>query len=221
MVLLALDTTTHALSLALYDGNTLLAEQLWVAGNQHNSLLADAIVNTLRVCSLATTDLTAVAVAIGPGSYTGLRIGVSLAKGIADARKLPLIGVTSLDILAVPQPISTRNRLLCVVQAGRGRIIAAQYHTKKGRWHPETEPIITDWASIIATLTQPTLVTGEIDDDGRAQLAAASKEIVVVSPALRARRAGLLAEEAWRRWQAGTSADFNPMTLTPLYLKAP
>ncbi len=222
MVLIAIDTATKALGLAFYDGKTLLAEQMWQAGNQHNLLLAPAIQSTLATLDLKTEQLSAVAVVNGPGSYTGLRIGIALAKGLAAARRLPLIGVNTLDVLAVPQPVSTKFRLLCVVQAGRGRIIAGQYVTRKGLWVVDTAPIITDWAALLPTLTAPTLITGEVDEEGSAQIAALGKEsLVVVTPALRARRPGILAEEAWRRWQAHPDHDYSVNSVMPIYLQTP
>ncbi|XWX03296.1 tRNA (adenosine(37)-N6)-threonylcarbamoyltransferase complex dimerization subunit type 1 TsaB [Aggregatilineales bacterium SYSU G02658] len=222
MVLIAIDTATKALGLAFYDGKTLLAEQMWVASNQHNLLLAPAIQATLATLELAPQQLSAVAVANGPGSYTGLRIGIALAKGLAAARRIPLIGVSTLDILAVPQPVSTKFHLLCVVQAGRGRIIASQYVTRKGQWVVDTAPAITDWAALLPTLSVPTLITGEIDEEGSAQIAAQNNDsLVVVTPALRARRPGILAEEAWRRWQAHPDHDYSVNSVMPLYLQTP
>lgn len=222
MVMLAIDTATRALGLALYDGKTLLAEQMWVAGNQHNLLLTPAIRATLRVLDLTPDDLSAIAVTVGPGSYTGLRIGVALAKGMAAVGQLPLIGLTTLDVLAVPQPVSTKYHLLCVVQAGRNRIITSQYVTRKGRWAVEQAPAITDWATLLPTLTTPMLITGEVDENGAAAIAATNDEtLVVVSPALRARRPGILAEEAWRRWRANPDHDYSVNSVLPLYLQAP
>jgi tRNA threonylcarbamoyladenosine biosynthesis protein TsaB len=222
MVLLALDTATKAMSLALHDGKTLLAEQMWTAGNQHNLLLASAIQASLQICEISTRDLTAIAVAIGPGSYTGLRIGVALAKGIASANHLPLVGVNTLDILAIPQPISTKNKLLCVVQAGRGRVIHATYTTKKGRWQLETEARIDAWEKVLADITSPTLISGEIDNDTHALLAEKKNDhITLLPPASRLRRAGVLAEEAHRRLRDGDAKDFTPTRANPIYLQAP
>ncbi len=222
MVLIAIDTATKMLGLAFYDGKTLLSEQMWVAGSQHNLLLAPAVCHTLTTLDLTPSDLSAVAVVNGPGSYTGLRIGIALAKGLAAARRIPLIGVGTLDVLAVPQPVSTKFRLLCVAQAGRGRIIAGQYVTRKGQWVVDTAPIITEWAQLLPSLTGPTLITGEIDDEGSAQIAAQANEaLVLVTPALRVRRPGILAEEAWRRWQAHPDHDYSVNSVMPLYLQTP
>ncbi len=222
MVLLAIDTATRSLGLALYDGKTLLSEQMWMAGNQHNALLAPSIQQALSICELTTTDLTAVAVTYGPGSYTGLRIGVAFAKGMAAAAHIPLIGVSTLDVLAAPQPISTKFHLLCVVHAGRGRVIASQYVTKKGKWVVEVAPAITEWEALLSSLQHPTLLTGELDEAAFSAIQSANLDhLVIVPPALRSRRSGILAEEAWRRWHTYKEADYSPDSVMPIYLSAP
>lgn len=167
--------------------------------------------------------LTAIAVSTGPGSYTGLRIGVALAKGMAAAADLPLIGVSSLDTLAVAQPYqNTRHGLIAVVSAGRSRIIAGIYRVKKGRWVADEPPVLTTWEALLKDLDGSFYITGEIDAAGRdAVQAAREKEVSVTltSAAYRIRRAGFLAEEAWRRYHEGTPDEFHPSKLLPVYLK--
>ena len=81
-MLLALDTATQRASIALHDGSTLRAECTWEAANQHTVTLLPHIVQLLANSGLTADDITAVGVCIGPGSYTGVRIGVSVAKGL-------------------------------------------------------------------------------------------------------------------------------------------
>lgn len=220
-MLLAIDTATRYLNLALHDGHTLLAEQAWRAGTQHNKLLAPSVAQVLRVCAVNTHDLQVIAVCKGPGSYTGLRIGVAFAKALATTRKLPLIGVPTLDFLAVAQkPADERTLLIPVVQAGRGRIIAAEYLYVYNRWVPRTDATITTWQALLADRDGPTIITGEVDADGRKQIAATAG-VTLADSAVRLRRAGYLAQEAWRIYQ-DTSQDLNdflPERLLPLYLK--
>ena len=223
-MLLAIDTATRYMSLALHDGDTLLAEHSWLAGNQHNSLLASSISEMLQRCEVSTEAISAVAVSHGPGSYTGLRIGVSLAKGIAGARDLPLIGVSTLDTLAVGQPFqNTRYTLLAILQAGRGRIICGEYRVKKGRWVAEEDPRLTQWDDLFTNEDVSYYVTGEVDETGRSSIEAARGRglaITLISAAYRARRAGFMAQEAWRRLQEGQPEDFHPDKLIPIYLKS-
>lgn len=226
-MLLAIDTATKYLGLALHDGHMLLAEQAWRTGNRHNEMLAVTIQHMMAACDVTMNDLTMIAVANGPGSYTGLRIGVAMAKGIASAKQLPLIGVSTLDILAAAQPFHhTRHRLIAVVEAGRGRVIAGTYHVKKGRWVAESDPDIMRWDALLDTekLTDTYYITGEINDVGLEAIEAARAnniEITLMHPAYRLRRAGFLAQEAWRTYEAGEQDDFAPAKLLPVYMNAP
>lgn len=228
-MLLAIDTATKMLGLALYDGETLLAEQMWRTGNKHNTILAPSIAHMLAMCDVATEDLTLIAVANGPGSYAGLRIGVALAKGMAAVNTLPLIGVNTLDIIAAGQPFSnTRHQLICVVQAGRKRIIAGVYQVKKGRWEAVETPEITTWDALLGSLEGSFHVAGEIDPAGQEAIAAIAStddnetlSVSMVDAARRVRRSGFLAQEAWRRYHAGDASDFLPAKLVPVYLNSP
>jgi tRNA threonylcarbamoyladenosine biosynthesis protein TsaB len=219
-MLLAIDTATQYLSLALHDGDALRAEQTWFSPNMHTVQLAPAVRLMLERADLGVDALTALAVSTGPGSYTGLRIGVALAKGLAAARGLPLVGVPALDILAAAQP-HFQGGMIAVAQAGRGRIIAAPYQWRKGRWKGRGEAQLMDWATLIASIDGAALLTGEIDEIGRAAIAeAAAREVpITLAPAVyRLRRAGFLAEEAWARLREPNDS-FPAAAVTPLYVK--
>ncbi|MEO0595618.1 MAG: tRNA (adenosine(37)-N6)-threonylcarbamoyltransferase complex dimerization subunit type 1 TsaB [Chloroflexota bacterium] len=225
-MLLAIDTATKMLGLALHAGDTLIAEKMWRTGNKHNMILAPTIEHMLTICDVDKSDLTMIAVANGPGSYAGLRIGVALAKGMAAVKNLPLIGVSTLDIIAAGQTFTnTRHQLICVVQAGRKRIIAGVYQVKKGRWEAVETPEITTWADLLASLEGSYYVAGEVDPAGREAIAMTEDNeelsVSLVEAARRARRTGFLAQEAWRRYHAGEPSDFLPAKLTPVYLNSP
>jgi tRNA threonylcarbamoyladenosine biosynthesis protein TsaB len=224
-MLLAIDTATRFMSLALHDGTTLIAEQTWRIGNQHNTLLAVAVQHMLTVCEVTMPELSVIAVTHGPGSYSGLRIGVAFAKGVAAVNKLPLVGVSTLDMLVAGQPFqNTRYKLLAILQAGRGRIIAGEYRVKKGRWDAAAAMQITTWDALLQNLEGSYYITGEVDDSGRQAIATAKQQaasLTLVDPATRTRRAGFLAQEAWRRYQAGQEGDFLPAKLMPMYMNEP
>lgn len=221
-MLLAIDTATRYLNLALFDGQDLIAEQGWRTANQHNRLLAPAIEQVLAICEIPMDDLTAIAVTTGPGSYTGLRIGISLAKGLASVRQLPLIGISTLDMLALGQSFqNTRYGLLTILQAGRGRISVGEYQVKKGRWEATKEPYNSTWDNLLATLDDSYYITGEVDESGKKAIEAAKEKqasLTLIEPANRIRRAGILAQEAWRRWQDHPTDDFSPAKLLPVYI---
>jgi len=220
MMLLAIDTATSYTSLALHDQRRLIVEESWLSPTpNHAAELAPAVQMVLERGSVTIQDLTALAVCIGPGSFTGLRIGVALAKGIAAARQLPLVGVSSLDILAAGHP-QVSGALIALVQAGRGRIVAGAFQWRRGRWKLRSEPRLMTWESLIESIDGPATLTGEIDAEGFSALEEAQQReipIHVASAVHRLRRAGFLAEEAWN--QLRVTAEHDPAQVVPLYVK--
>lgn len=216
-MILAIDTATRNVSLAVYDGQQVLAEMTWQSADHHTVELAPALQNMLRLIRVVPGNLTALAVTIGPGSYTGLRIGMSLAKGLALAGMppLPVVGVLTLDVIAAAQPHQA-DRLYAVAQAGRGRINVALYHWDGTRWQGNETPFITTWEGLAGRLTEPAQIAGEMTARGREVLSALDGLAIVAGAAQGLRRAGFLAELAWDRLRAGTADD--PARLAPLYL---
>src|SRR6476661_3043654 len=100
-MILALDTATDMCSIALYrPGEGLIAEQSWQSGREQTTQLLPNIQRMMGLVGAATKDLTGVAVGTGPGSFSGVRIGISTAKSLAFSLSIPVWGVPSLDILA-------------------------------------------------------------------------------------------------------------------------
>ena len=219
-MLLALDTATQYASIALYDGESVLAELNWRSERRHTVELAPQIDALFALRKLTPKDMTALAVAVGPGSYTGTRIALSYAKGIVAATGLPLLGIPTLDALAYPH-IRPDSGLCALVAAGRGRYCWANYAPGSGL--PERT---SDWGlnrllEILAELPTsfpPSLrFAGEISKEDRQLLRSSNDESAsIISGALSVRRAGVLAALAWHRLQAG-DID-NPTTLSPIYL---
>ncbi len=219
-MLLALDTATQLMSLALYDGYNLLAEQTWHTAFNHSMQLAPTLQSVLDRAGVTTADLTAIAVCIGPGSYSGLRVGVSLAKGMAAVRHLPLVGISALDIIAAAQP-HYPDGLIIVVQAGRERVIVGRYQWRKGHWAPRGEVQLMDWPTLLESVDGPAHISGEISIAGHAILNEAKEKgtpLTIVPAAFRLRRAGFLAQEAWERFKADETA-FDAAKLVPFYVK--
>ena len=216
-MLLALDTATRVLSLALHDGQHIPYEATWHTANNHTVELTPAIEGALARCDLAPQELRAVAVALGPGSFTGLRIGLGVAKGLALAWELPLIGVPTLEITAAGVP-RFDGALIAVLQAGRKRICAQRFEWAGTAWHASAPAAITDWGRLLAEVHTPTLIAGEVDEAGREQIAA-TPSAQIASGAVSLRRAGFLAQIAWERLRSGRTDD--PRTLTPIYLHRP
>lgn len=218
MLVLAIDTASSMVSLALHNGQQVIAEMTWHVQGHHTQEMPPMVDLMLRKIGQTAQSLSAIAVAIGPGSYTGLRIGISLAKGIALACNppLPLIGVPTLDIVAASQPHLV-DRLVAVSVAGRGRVHAAtyEYHDQHKRWTAIEPPFIASWDAVAAQIATHTQVCGEIDEAGRAAFAALGDRVMIASPAQGLRRAGYLADIACERLASGQVDD--PATLAPIY----
>ncbi len=214
-MLLAIDTSTAQVGLALYDGDQVLGEMIWSTRQHHTTELATALSGLLNRSAVSMDMVTALAVAIGPGSFTSLRVGLSLVKGIALARRLPIMGIPTLDVIAAAQPAS-KHPLLAVIQAGRKRIAFSEYKSLKNEWQVQG-PVRSGTVDELAdSIESPTVVAGEFSPDDRSRLSKKRAKILLASPAYCVRRPSLLAELAWERWQKNEVDD--AASLAPIYL---
>jgi tRNA threonylcarbamoyladenosine biosynthesis protein TsaB len=161
--------------------------------------------------------LTGIVVSLGPGSFTGLRAGLGVAKGLALSRRVPLVGIPTLEVVARPHTLQ-QLPIWAILQAGRGRICAAHYVRRRGRWHQHGATQLTTLGQLCPEVERPALLCGELDahdrDLIRDQL---GPDVIIASPAASLRRAAYLAELGWERLAQG-DAD-NPASLSPIYLQ--
>lgn len=219
-MLLAIDTATRTASVALYDASGVLAEQSWRSDNRHTVEVAPAIAAMLDRLGRGPEALRGVAVAVGPGSFTGLRIGISLAKGLCLALRVPILGVPSLDVAAYAAG-DPGGPVVAVLEAGRGRLCVARYRFEDGLPTLEGEMSLvrsTEWTPAFDELT---LVAGEVSPELAEHLLSLpeAENVVISSLASSVRRAGYLAELAWERLEAGACDDLD--SLAPIYLHQP
>jgi tRNA threonylcarbamoyladenosine biosynthesis protein TsaB len=214
-MILAIDTTTRSASLAVHDGYTVRAEFTWDTSDHHTVELMPRIVELLDQIDVSIDQLSGLGVSIGPGSFTGVRVGVAAAKGLALARNIPIVGVRSTDVLAYAVKWC-QSPLVVVVRAGRGRWIAARY-IKDEEWHQAGDFTLTTADVIGAEWEEPTTLCGELSasEQKTVQLRLGDR-VQLLPPAFSLRRAGFLAEIAWQRIQAGQSDDVA--ALQPIYL---
>jgi len=214
-MLLAVDTSTRMVGIALYDGIQVLAEMAWSSHSYHTVELGPSVKEMLAKTGVTPDDLRALGVATGPGSFTALRIGLAFVKGLAFSEHIPIVGIPTLDILAAAQPLSDMQ-LAAVLKAGRTRLAVGWYHVVNGMWQSagRLENLTLDEFS--ESVREPTLVCGELDDEARQRLGRKYKNVTLASPAHSLRRPAVLAELAWQRWVAGDTDD--PTTLSPTYL---
>jgi tRNA threonylcarbamoyladenosine biosynthesis protein TsaB len=214
-MLLAVDTSTAQVGLAVYDGAQVLGETVWRSKQHHTVELAPAVAELLRRSGLSMEELRALGVAIGPGSFTSLRVGLSLVKGLALACGLPVIGIPTLDIYAAAQPAS-KLPLLTVIQAGRSKLAMGWYKSTKNGWQTQGIARVVTTESLIYEIKTPTIVCGELTPEERQRLAKDELNVKLVSPSRSIRRPSVLAELAWERWQKGEVDE--EASLAPIYL---
>ncbi|MEJ5224179.1 MAG: tRNA (adenosine(37)-N6)-threonylcarbamoyltransferase complex dimerization subunit type 1 TsaB, partial [Anaerolineales bacterium] len=200
-MLLAVDTSTAQIGLALYDESSVLGELLWHTRAHHTAELAPAVHDLLTRTGATMKDIRALGVALGPGSFTSLRVGLAFVKGLSLARCLPLIGIPTLDILAAAQPPSDLP-LAAVLQAGRGRLAVVWYQSTGRGWQAQGEPLVSTAEDLAAHIESPTLVCGELTGEERQRLRK-NRQVRLAAPAACVRRPSVLAELARARWQAG------------------
>jgi tRNA threonylcarbamoyladenosine biosynthesis protein TsaB len=213
-MLLAIDTSTSMTGIALYDGERVLAECTWQGPGYQTVELAPEIGLLLRRVGHKVADVKAVAVATGPGSFTGLRIGMALAKGLALSGGRDLIGIATMDIVAQSQP-KLDTRLYIVLEAGRSRIAGMWYKWGRGGWQPDGELALVNQQDLPDAINEEAFVCGELNKEVR-KLLRKEANIKQASPASCHRRPGVLAELGWNRWRKGDLSD--PKTLSPIYI---
>ncbi len=202
--LLALDTSTRSVGLAIYNGVQVMGELIWTSQDYHTVELAPAVSELLTRAKLAPNELGALAVALGPGSFTGLRIGLALAKGLALAQNLPIVGIPTLDFLAAAQAVRLdlagyERPLAAVLQAGRGRLAVDWYKVVEERWQSLGKIEVLTPQELSDRIQTPTVVCGELTEEERRLLGRKRRNVILASPAFSLRRPSFLAELAWQR----------------------
>jgi tRNA threonylcarbamoyladenosine biosynthesis protein TsaB len=214
-MLLAIDTSTAQVGLALYDGNQILSEMTWTTRQHHTTELAPALTGLLARSGVTMDLVNALGVALGPGSFTSLRVGLSLAKGIALARHIPLIGIPTLDIIAAAQPLG-EYPLIAVIQAGRKRIAIGEYENIGERWQFRGQIRGATIDELAEQIESPTYIAGELSSEDRNRLSRKKSNALLASPVNSVRRPSILADLAWARWKKN-EVD-NAAALGPIYL---
>lgn len=126
MKILAVDTSSRSCSVAVVENNNLLAEIIKEDGETHSRHLMNMIKKVFELSGLVPFDIDGYAVTKGPGSFTGLRIGISSVKGLAVATEKPLAGISSLDALAA-QVLPTPYLICSVIDARKGEVYSSRY----------------------------------------------------------------------------------------------
>ena len=219
MKILAFETSAKAGSVAVLDKGTLLAENYCNTGLTHSQTLMVMAQDALKSCGLTPGDVEAVAVAAGPGSFTGVRIGVAAAKGFAWGGEIPCCGVSTLEAMATGLGVYD-GYILPVMDARRSQVYNAIFRADAGMLTRMTEDraiALADLAEEIKNLEKPIFLVG----DGSILCYNTLKETVsnlVLPPEhkmhQRASAVALVAEKALLK---GENCD--GATVTPNYLR--
>lgn len=160
MRLLAVETSTLAGGVALLDGERLRGEYLLDVSATHSERLMPAIDRILGDAGWGAPDLQALAVAVGPGSFTGLRIGLSAVKGLALALGIPVAAVPTLDAMAASLPFASLP--VCpVLDARRGEVYACLYRWDGGAMRREWEYLALSPDDLATRIDEPTILLGD------------------------------------------------------------
>ncbi|MBC2743072.1 MAG: tRNA (adenosine(37)-N6)-threonylcarbamoyltransferase complex dimerization subunit type 1 TsaB [Desulfosarcina sp.] len=159
MILLAVDTSTTTCSVALFNGDRLLAEEVYTAGKTHSRHLLSIIHRILKGSGCEPANIGGIAVTRGPGTFTGLRIGISTVKGLAAAIQAPVVGVSSLSALAFPLSLLDCP-VVAMIDARRGEVYHARYHSGIGAPEPATPVSVCAPETAAAALPEDAILVG-------------------------------------------------------------
>ncbi len=216
---LAIDTSTDTASIAISSAGVVTAELNWRAGQNHTVELMPNLIHLLKQARLSIKDMDGLIVAKGPGSFNGLRVGMSVAKGLALALSVPLVGISTLEAEAYPHA-GTALPVCPVQNAGRDEIATALFQVKREGWCRLIEEHITTVDGLLTEVEGRTIFCGKIPDEVMLLLRERlGRKALIFGGGGEMRRAGYLAELGWKRLGAG-DFDHSP-TLQPLYLRRP
>jgi tRNA threonylcarbamoyladenosine biosynthesis protein TsaB len=219
MIYLALDSATDTAGLALAQDDLVIAELNWRTRQNHSVELMPNLERLLGQASLKVAEINAVIVGRGPGSYSGLRVGVGSAKGLAFALGIPLVGVSTLAQAAYP--LRYRGLPVCVIYpAGRDEFATASYRSE-GNDLLESQPErLRTIPALCEEITEATVFTGDFSPEATDILATTLGERAqIAAPEDRLRRAANLLALGVIKLNAGEQED--PRALQPVYLRRP
>jgi tRNA threonylcarbamoyladenosine biosynthesis protein TsaB len=217
-MMLAVDTSTDQAGIAVMGLGRVESELSWVAARNHSRHLSGAVRTCLTLASGAIPDLTELAVATGPGSFSGLRVGISWMKGLAMSRGLPLVGIPTLDVIAW-EASTCGGPVWALIPAGRGEMFVRAYDGAGSEWRAEGPPSRVPIEVLARSYQEDALLTGPGADALAGHLRRLGTVATVPTPPRMLRRPSYLAELARRRLEAGSVPPAHE--LEPLYLRRP
>ena len=219
MLILAFETTAKSCSAAIHDSQKLLAESYQNSGLTHSQTLMVMAEDLLTVCGKTAADVTHLAVAAGPGSFTGVRIGVSAAKGFAWGAELPVYGVSTLESMALGLGVWS-GHICCCMDARRNQVYNAIFLAENGkltRISDDRAIALADLKSELEHIDGPIYLVGDGAALAHKALAPELEELILPPEHRQHQRASGVALAALQAMERGESAD--GAALQPNYLR--
>ena len=219
MLILAFETSAKAASVALTESGKLLGESYQNTGLTHSQTLMVMAEDLLKQCGKTVGDITAVAVAEGPGSFTGVRIGVAAAKGFAWGRQLPCYGISTLEAMAIS--LGAYQGYICAcMDARRNQVYNALFYVNQGvmeRFSEDRAIALTELKTELEHLDGPIFLVGDGAVLTHKTLSGAIPELILPPEHRLHQRAVGVALLAEKKAAAGETGDGN--ALNPNYLR--
>ncbi len=215
MTILAIETATRQMGVAAIDGEQVLASYELLAENPHAVELPDAVTRVLKAAHTTLAQVKGIVVDIGPGSFTGLRIGLAFVKALVFPTKIPIVGVSSLDVLASNLPFASRP--VCpVLDAKQKNVYAALYRPQTSNVKKATDYFLGPIDDFLGKVKEPTIFLGDGCSLYRERILERCPEAAFASQEFWLPKAATLARLGAQRLKKGKPDD--PSRLVPMYL---
>ena len=214
-MLLAVDSSTRYAGVAVCEEGRVLSSRSWYSAVNHTSQLMPAVAQILRQHGLAAGDLKGIAVALGPGGFSALRVGMSVAKGLAVTTGKPVVGLGTLDLEAYPY-VQSGLPVCAILDAGRSEVASALFGPDGLRTR---EDMVGPAQELVDSIDEPTLFCGEAVSNWGGLIREHLGSLAVVAGPAPAQRIWALCQLGWKRLVEGQVADLA--TLQPTYLRMP
>ncbi len=213
MLIFGIDTCSSAATSAIYDGERLLAQTVINHKKTHSQKIMPQVDNLFSLCELSVSDIDVFAAAVGPGSFTGVRIGVATVKGMAQALSKPCVGVSTLEALAYP--LSSFNGLVCpILDARRGQVYNAVFENGK-RLCPDRALALSELLNEIRG--KKVIFLGDGIFPYREEILSAMPDAAFAPKVIAMNLAGSVCEVAYEKYLKGEAATANE--LVPSYVR--
>lgn len=216
MLLLAIDTSTSTGGVALREDDRLVGSLSVSVDLTHSEGLMPALDALLHRCAKTPQDIEAVACSVGPGSFTGLRVGVAAAQGLASARRLPCVAVPTLDLMSW-QAANAGVQICPLIAARKGWVYARLFNWNNAEPQPQSDELYTEIDELISLIQEKTLIYGPAAPSYREMLRDVLGEDFVEAPdAFNTPNPALLAELGMKTIQNGGAVSAE--ALLPHYI---